>query len=258
MKEQLVDDYYTSRKPHLLKDFDNMIKRVRKVLASYFGDDLADIIIEEARQEFEALIPELPYIGGKKNPLEENPVGSAYCLALYRVLKNHGKTVEEAGKIVYETGEEYLRSSSIFSKLKLRVLSRLMFTKLGKYLIKRWAAESQKRRYPGDWVYTYVEGDGKEFDFGIDYTECGICKFFHAQGADEFMPFMCLLDFPHSKASSSGLVRTMTLAEGAEKCDFRFKRSREVKQGWPPEFLHTRHREVKNENEHHYMLRRKR
>jgi hypothetical protein len=32
-------------------------------------------------------------------------------------------------------------------------------------------------------------------------------------------------------------VRTMTLAEGAAKCDFRYKRGREVTQGWPPDFL---------------------
>jgi hypothetical protein len=230
----MVDNYYTSRKEKLLKDFDKTAKRLREVLVSYYGDDLTDTIIRETRQEYECLIPELPYIGGKKNLLTRNLIGSAQALALYRVLKKHGNTVEEAGKIIYEVVEAQIGA---YSKLLRRLLGRLRFTRLFVKILKNLAAESQKRRFPRDWVCTFVEGDGKEFDYGIDYTGCGICKFFHAQGADEFAPFLCLLDFPMSKASGSGLVRTMTIAEGAEKCDFRFKRGREVKQGWPPEFL---------------------
>jgi len=88
VKNQAADIYYTSQKPRLLKDFDkNMGKYGRKVLSSYFGDDLADAIFREARQEYEALIPKLPYIGGKKNHLTINLIQSAWLLAFYRVLQ---------------------------------------------------------------------------------------------------------------------------------------------------------------------------
>ena len=89
---------------------------------------------------------------------------------------------------------------------------------------RRMALESQKREYPGAWVYTVLEGDGKEFDWGIDQVECGICKFFADQDAQEFVPYMCALDFIASDYFGWGLVRTTTLAEGGERCDFRFKR----------------------------------
>jgi len=56
-----------------------------------------------------------------------------------------------------------------------------------------------------------------------------VVKFFHCQGADELVPYMCRLDYAMSKAMGMGLVRTTTLAEGGEKCDFRFKRGRETK-----------------------------
>ena len=226
MNKQMVENYYTSRKSKLLKDFDKYTrKHVRKALVSHYGDDLTDTIARETRQEYEALIPHLPYIGGKKNPLTTNLIQCAWGLALYKVLKTHDKTAEEAAKIIYEAVEAQLRSSP---KFLLRLLGRWMFAQ---YRLKKQAAESQKRRYPEDWVWSFIKGDGKEFDFGMDFTECAICKFFHAQGADEFTPFLCLLDFPMSKAFGTGLVRTMTLAEGAEKCDFRYKRGREVKQG---------------------------
>ncbi len=54
----------------------------------------------------------------------------------------------------------------------------------------------------------------------MDYTECAVCKFLHSQGADQFTLYLCLFDFPMSRFTGSGLVRTTTLVEGAEKCDF--------------------------------------
>jgi hypothetical protein len=54
--------------------------------------------------------------------------------------------------------------------------------------------------------------------------ECGIRKFYAAQDADEFTPYVCALDFVASDYFGWGLVRTSALAEGGECCDFRFKR----------------------------------
>ena len=105
----------------------------------------------------------------------------------------------------------------------------------------RKAAErSQERRYPEDYVFEYVVGDGEEFDRGSDFTECATLKFYHAQGADEFMPFYCYLDFPKSKVIGTGLSRTMTLAEGDEKCNHRTKIGGETKCTWPPPFVKRR------------------
>lgn len=207
MKKQTLENYYTSRRGKLLKDFDKIAKSVRDILISHYGEELTDTTIRETRQEYDALIPQLPYIG-KRNIFLDNLIFSAMFLALYRVLKKYGRTVEESGKIIYEIAEVYHDEVSRFYVRRLR----------------RQAAESQKRHCPEDWVFTLIEGDGKGFDLGIDFTECGIYKFFHAQGADEFTPFLCLLDFPVSKAFGMELVRTATIAQGADKCDFRYKR----------------------------------
>ena len=109
----------------------------------------------------------------------------------------------------------------------MNLLFRFPLNRLAKHKLKLWAEESQKRRYPDDFVLNYVEGDGKTFDFGIDYTECAICKFWRKQGAEEMLPYICLVDFLSSELiTKTGLVRSMTLAEGFERCDFRFKRDR--------------------------------
>jgi hypothetical protein len=38
--------------------------------------------------------------------------------------------------------------------------------------LRKRAAESHQRRYPGDYAYTFVEGDGETFDHSADYLEC--------------------------------------------------------------------------------------
>ena len=71
---------------------------------------------------------------------------------------------------------------------------------------------------------SFVNGNGQDFDYGIDYTECASCKFLIAQNALELAPYVCAVDKAASEMMGWGLSRTMTLAEGGEKCDFRFKK----------------------------------
>lgn len=231
-------NYYLSKRSELLKGHDKGTKSLIKILASHFDDDHTNTILMEAHREFESIIPEIPYIGGDENLNTKNLIMASSCLATYRVLKAHGKSVEEIGRIFYEMCEDLVDYPTVI----LRLIGRLKYGKGYEKKIKQWAAESQKRQYPGDWVSEFVEGDGREFDYGFDMTECGIVKFFHAQGADEIIPYICVsMDGVFSKAFNRGLVRTMTLAEGYDRCDFRYKRGREtfllpLKDGWPPQF----------------------
>ena len=106
------------------------------------------------------------------------------------------------------------------------------------------ARRSQERKYAGDWVFQVVPGDGRSFDYGVDYTECAILKFLEAQDAIELLPYLCNIDYLVSKAMGTGLRRTKTLAWGCEMCDFRFKKGREVQQPWPPAFVEKQCRET--------------
>jgi len=76
----------------------------------------------------------------------------------------------------------------------------------------------------GVYVFKFVEGDNENFDFGIDYLECASRKFLAAKDALELAPYICVTDILQSEKFGWGLTRTMTLAEGGEKCDFRFKK----------------------------------
>jgi hypothetical protein len=224
--------YYASRKPELLARFDADALDWRPVIAGRYGDGFADAVLGEARGRFELLIPKIPYIGGDDNHLTGSLLGSARCLALYQAMEAWGRTAAEAGKVLYDAAEirkgrpappippdQWLSPEELMKRRRER------------------AERSQERRYAEDWVYVFVEGDGETFDYGYDFSECSTQKLYHAQGADEFLPFYCFLDFPKCELVGLGLSRTMTLAEGYDRCDHRFRIGGRAEQAWPPPFL---------------------
>ena len=107
--------YYASQKPSLLKDFDDTIgKYGREALAQRYGDDLASQILSETRHKYEALIPQIPNVGGKEDlqalSLRRALILVTWGLALYKVLKSRGKPADVAGRLFYEMTEAWLRS----------------------------------------------------------------------------------------------------------------------------------------------------
>lgn len=187
-----------------------------------YSDKEIDSIANETTHEFRELLPAIPYIGGDSNPMTEDLENPAMALAFYRVMKCHGKSVEEVGNIICKATEDTI---SAYPKWLLRLNGKKFFGKEYIQQLRENAEESQKKEYSGAWVYDYVEGDWDKFDYGYNHTECGIVKYFHEQNADELIPYMCKLDFIYSDALDEGLVRTNTIAEQGMYCDFRYKRA---------------------------------
>ncbi len=62
--------HYSSQKEKLLHDFDRTAQLVTHVVADRYGDGFADRIYRDARQEYETIIPQIPYIeGARARPL---------------------------------------------------------------------------------------------------------------------------------------------------------------------------------------------
>jgi hypothetical protein len=216
----MADNYYIARQSTLLRRFDKATARIFHVLVSRYGREQAGKLTHEARREYEAIIPHLPSIG-PRNPFMVFFIPTGWHAGLYRVLQRRGRTVEEAGQVIYDMTEAYVKSIPAFVR---RIIGSLWFSYLFLKRLKRRAVQSQKRKYPGDFVFQYIEGDGQTFDYGIDFIECANCKFLREQGMDELAPYVCAGDKHASELLGWGLMRTMTLADGHEKCDFRFKK----------------------------------
>lgn len=221
--------YYLCRKDELIQGLAKSAREWLPVLAERYGDDGAGRLLQETRRQFEALIPKLPYIGGEENRLTESLIGSARCLALYLVVKAAGGSAEDAGKLLYDA---VVRSAP---DVPIPPSQRLSREELMQRRRER-AEQSQQRRQPEDWVYEFVEGDGLEFDYGYDFHQCATERLYRAQGALEFLPFYCFLDFPQCEKGGLGLARAKTLGEGDGVCEFRFKEGGKASEHWPPPF----------------------
>jgi hypothetical protein len=234
MTTSSFQNYYVANAKQITKEVKFALPHFQRILVKMYGEETAKSVVSETMERFQALLPELPYIGGKENRLTENLYLTAAMLAFYRVLSERGKPIDEIARILY-LGSESLYSSFPFS-LMLRLGGLTMFSRKRLEQAKREAAASHERKYPGDWVKDVVEGDGKTFLFGTDYLECGIVKYLNAQGAPELAPYLCWLDYPMMKVMRVGLVRTETIAQGCERCNFRFCRW-EDRQEITPDFL---------------------
>lgn len=98
-----ITNYYSQNRAALIKQFAVMVRLARPILTRRYGAALADRLAVESRREFVMLLPMLPEIGGKTNPLTWNLLGAAWMLALYKAMKSEGITLGEMGaKVVMQ------------------------------------------------------------------------------------------------------------------------------------------------------------
>jgi hypothetical protein len=207
--------------------FDDLCAGATQILAGRRPATELAAMLADARTIHAGLLP-LPDIGGPENLVYASFVIAPQYVALYRAMRPHGFTAADVGKLIYD-----LAASSLAKQADgLRHNGERFFTPTYFAQLQDWATRSQERRYPMDWVQTVFRGDGTEFDIGVDYTECGLVKYFAAHGVPELAPYPCRIDFPTARAEETGLERTTTLATGGRQCDFRYKKGRPVTQGW--------------------------
>lgn len=216
---QTVDN--SSEKNNLLHDFDRTAQLVKGFVAERYGEENADALYRDARQEYEAIIPQIPRIGGARARILNSFLRiTAQEVAVYKAMKKRGKTPAEAWEICHEAIR--LRMEA-FPRWKAWLFRQLIYSPPVKQRIRRRAQKMEQHRF-GDFEVRYVIGDGNDFDFGVDYVSCGNLELVKKLGAEEFAPYVCMSDIPLSNGLGWGLIRTQTLADGCDHCDFRFKK----------------------------------
>jgi hypothetical protein len=226
------NSYFLKNKSRILLEVSDFLAHAQRSIVMLYGEAAACKIAEETLRGSDVILTNLPDIGGEKNYLIRNFTLGAMMLAFYMVLKARGKSPDEAGKIIYEALISQLNTSPPPRLLKedKQAVQETIFER------RKAAEDSQKRKLPYDWMTHFIEGDGKSFDWGIDYTSCGIHKLYQDHDASEMIPYVCALDLPIYQARGIGLVRTKTLARGDSKCNFRFNLRGEFNLEWIPDF----------------------
>ena len=189
------------------------IKMMGAFLSRIGKKELTSSCRKEIRLEYNRILAGSGDIG------KRNTLLSAYALGAWFIAMNRedGLSPDKNCEILMEG----LRSSRMF---------RLVMGDADHYLApkrmerqKKWAESTHRRTYVNDWVVDLLPGNG-EYDLGYDYLECGICKLCRDEGCPELAKYLCKLDYMFAEVMGLRLERTTTLAEGGEKCDFRFSR----------------------------------
>ena len=93
--------YYITQKNKMLQGLASYAKPMRPELAVRFGEEEAREIMQDVLDEYAYLIPQFPYIGGRRNPFTTNLIQAGYGLALYRTLHKHGRDTHEGTHTKY-------------------------------------------------------------------------------------------------------------------------------------------------------------
>ncbi len=100
MPNKIPSDYYVARRRKLTRQLNRVVRRVRPNLTARYGARNGERIHRQILVEFDHLLPQIPYIGGRRNSMTVFLIQSAWALAFYRALQQHGGSVEDAGALL--------------------------------------------------------------------------------------------------------------------------------------------------------------
>src|ERR1700704_3485676 len=129
-------------------------------------------IRQEVMDEFEIVLTQLPYVGGAASRMSDFFMRLIGFVAISRVLRRHGVPLSVIGDIERETYKAQLLTMPLAERL---AAGRQFMSSENQALLREQAIKSLQKEFPEDFVYDFVEpGPGDNFEFGIDYTACGI------------------------------------------------------------------------------------
>lgn len=227
-------NYYLEKKNKLTRRYRFGGRVQRKVLLTHFESTKVDEWMMEAGEEFEKLLPRMPDIGGEGNIMLKFLLYTSCVLPIAKILKREGVCTMEIGQVLFEMSEAAYEMIPKFLRGKLR---RDYTSPRTMEQWRRRALESQRRKYPGDWVVNFIEGDEQHL-FRLEVTECALVKFWREQGLEELVPYLCLADWAYWRIMGINARRTTTLADGGPVCDYNYLRGpacKDCPRGWPPE-----------------------
>ena len=138
--------------------------------------------------------------------------------ALYRALKDHGMSHDEAGELVETVGLDVYRPvpAAWFKLSRLRSAKHDTRVKWVLGLVTRYFFSSP-------FIHRHLPAE-TGVAVAFDVTLCPLADYFKDQGLPELTSYAaCNLDHGAARAFGVDLVRSQTIAGGAEYCDFRWK-----------------------------------
>ncbi len=209
------------------EEMDDYKKHFTKFIKGNYPKEF-DGIIAGTESHYRIISPDTRFAKTSKNPVDRRLDFCSYFLALIKTLDEKGETFENIRKICLQITTEYVRPKSKIQEFLRRLLPKLASTWLGQPLLKAFHKRVSVNPNPDGFVANIITDKQETFGlgYGIDIIECGVCKLFKKHNCSNYASILCEVDEITSGLAGLQLIRTGTIANGAKKCDFRFKRQR--------------------------------
>lgn len=203
--------------------FEFFLRSAHPALAAHHGLPFADEVVDDARREYERVLPEVPDIGGVRNVFQPVMTVNGWLLALHGPMRARGKRAEDTIRICQEVFDRWISKLPDFA---LRAIGRLLLSAPMRWYFEAQARISQERRHAEDFVWRVERGADGEVSFVFD--ECAVNKWYDAQDVRELKPYCNFADVTYSRLMGMGVDATETIGLGCERCALRYKRGRET------------------------------
>jgi hypothetical protein len=217
-----VHPFYETHRVEMQAGMRQRLDLIDDLLLQRLGLNELAPVKEEVMGEFEVVLAQMPYVGGAESRMSDFFMRLLGFMAIGRVLHRRSVPKDVIAELELESFKRHMLTVPEDQRLEA---GRKFMSDANKALVREQAGRSDEQKYPGDFVYDYVEpGPNDTFEFGVNYRECGFCKFAGRHGDLDILPGICGLDFAAYDLRGIRLERTQTLAQGAPYCNFRFSR----------------------------------
>ena len=189
-----------------------------KILSEQYRDAEVQEILERIWLRYWDMEPSIPL--QKTLGARFTVHAAALIIAAYEVLQSVGQGKDEAVRLIYKIGWEIY---TIMGDLPWFIGG--TFTQDGEKRLK--IATDAFRSFPfGSPAYLWQDVDtGDDNVIAFDCLRCPVADYFATHNLSELcVRTFCKLDIPLAQQWSSSLVRTGTIATGAPRCDFRWRK----------------------------------
>lgn len=161
-----------------------------------------------------------------KNPIDRRLDFSAYFLGLIVTLDQMQEPYEKIKNLCLEIVTEYVKPKNNWQAFLKKLPPKIISFRLSKYLIRAFNKRVSRNENPDGFIANIITDKNQTYGFGYgaDIIECGICKLFSKHGYERYASILCEVDKVTSSLAGLELIRSGTIALGATKCDFRFRR----------------------------------
>ena len=144
--------------------------------------------------------------------------GAINVMTLFKLLAEKNVSSEE----IRSLSDKILKMEiERFPAIARRASTWFLFTDFAARITRHYADKSQTS---DDKQFKLAYVDTGKNSFGMNITQCAICRLAGRHDMSAMMPYICSIDGMLSEMLGWGLKRTQTIAGGAKHCDFVFRK----------------------------------